>query len=174
MKMRFKPALRSRLLATGVSVAAFVTMVSGFIIESQAHSPDQSVKLSGENLPLAPEVLFTQNPIPSVDTAATQSPTTGSSPTSIPSAGVDAAPGAGTEPSAKPAESVAPVVNPSPSFTSGVQPANPSIPVPPDVDQGSPEEPVLVYTCMSPGGNMREPMGTPSCPTKWGYVLTLV
>lgn len=173
MKLRFKPALRSRLLATGVSVAAFVTMVSGFIIESQAHSPDQSVKLSGENLPLAPEVLFTQNPIPSVDTVATQSPIASSSPF-IPSVGVDISPGADTEPSAKPAESVAPVVNPSPSFTSGVQPANPSIPVPPDVDQGSPEEPVLVYTCMSPGGNTREPIGTPSCPTKWGYVLTLV
>lgn len=174
MKLRVKPALRSRLLATGVSLAAFVTMVSGFILESRDLSPDKSVKLAGENMPLAPEVLVTQNPISMTESPVTEFPTSDSSATPIPSVGVNASPATNTEPGANPTKSAAPVVYPSPTFTNGVQPASPSVPVSPDVNEVTPEEPVLVYTCMSPGGNTREPTGTPSCPTKWGYVLTLV
>ncbi len=161
-------------MATGVSAAAFVTMVSGFISESQDLSPDKSVKFAGENLPLAPEVLVTQNPISVTESPVAQLPTLGSSPSSAPSVDDDASLATNTQPSASPTKSAAPVVNPSPTLTSGVQPASPSIPVSPDVENVAPEEPVLVYTCMSPGGNTREPGGTPSCPTKWGYVLTLV
>jgi hypothetical protein len=149
-------------------------MVSGFILESQDLSPDKSVKLAGENLPLAPEVLVTQNPTSTGESPLAQFPTPDSSPSSAPSGGADASPDTNTQPSASPTKSAAPVVNPSPAFTSGVQPASPSIPVSPDVENVAPEEPVLVYTCMSPGGNTREPGGSPSCPTKWGYVLTLV
>lgn len=172
MKMRFKPALRSRLLATGVSLTAFVAIVSGFIQESQNFAPDQSVKLSGTNMALPPQVLVTQKPIIPVDSASTPPQATSTSASPRPSSS-STSPSTITVPSATPTNSAAPVVNPSPNFTNGVEPASPAIPVPPDVDQPLPEEPVVVYTCMSPGGSTREPYGN-LCPSKWGYFLTQV
>lgn len=172
MKMRFKPALRIRLLATGVSLTAFVAIVLGFIQESQNFAPDQSVKLSGTNMALPPQVLVTQEPIIPVDTASTPPQATSTSASPRPSSS-STSPSTITVPSAMPTNSAAPVVNPSPNFTNGVEPASPAIPVPPDVDQPLPEESVAVYTCMSPGGSTREPYGN-LCPSKWGYFLTQV
>jgi hypothetical protein len=187
MKVRLKPAFRSRLLATGVSYVAFVAIVSGFVEESQDLAPELSVKHAGANDPLPPEVLVTQKPIPTVTPestptasvsptgASSPSPVTSTSPTAKPtkSASSDViapSPSATPKPSVKPTVAAAPSVNPSPSSVAGVAPATP---VSPEVIQTVPEPATTVYTCMSPGGNMREPVGN-SCISKWGYVLTQV
>lgn len=190
MKVRLKPAFRSRLLATGVSLVAFVAIVSGFVQESQDLAPEQSVKLAGANDPLPPEVLVTQTPIPTVNpestpiasispsAASSPSPVTSTSPTAKPaktasSNAIAPSPSATQKPVAKPTLAAAPSVNPSPPTGSGVAPATPATPVSPEVNETVPEQDVVVYTCKSPGGNTREPIGN-SCPSKWGYVLTQV
>ncbi len=181
--MRIKPALGSRLLATGLSICAFAAAVSGFIQESQAISPEQSMKLSGTNSPLSPEVLYTQNPIPEVDPSsiptaiplpsASKVPTAKPTKTSNPEASASS-PNAIRTPSSQAMNSAAPSINPSPSSVEGVAPAIPALPVSPEVDQSVPQETTVVYTCMSPGGNTREPSDSLGCPGRWGFVLTQV
>lgn len=200
MKVRLKPAFRSRLLATGLSLATFVAIVSGFIQESASAAPELSVKSTGTDAPLSPEVLVTQNPAPTVEstptTTASASPTSSPAPTSsaaptaspvpttstAPSAkpkssasanAIEPSPTATQRPSAQPTKSAAPTVNPSPSSLEGVAPATPVTPVTPEVAATIPEPTTAIFTCMSPGGNTRDPSGS-SCPTKWGYVLTQV
>lgn len=188
MKVRLKPAFRSRLLATGLSLATFVAIVSGFIQESASAAPELSVKSTGTDAPLSPEVLVTQNPAPTVEptptTTASASPTSSPAPTSsaAPSAkpkssasanAIEPSPTATQRPSAQPTKSAAPTVNPSPSSLEGVAPATPVTPVTPEVSSTIPEPTTAIFTCMSPGGNTRDPSGS-SCPTKWGYVLTQV
>ena len=205
MKVRLKPAFRSRLLATGVSVVAFVAIVSGFVQESQDLAPEKSVKLAGANDPLPPEVLVTQKPIPTVTPESTPiasvspsaasspspsvsssavsspSPVTSTSPTAKPaksasSNAIAPSPSATQKPVAKPTVAAAPSVNPSPTTGSGVAPATPATPAKtaaPEVVETAPEPAETVYTCMSPGGNMREPVEG-RCLTKWGYVLTQI
>ena len=160
--MRFKPALRSRMLATGVSLTAFVAIVSGFIQESQEFAPEQSVKLAGAGMPLPPEVLITAKPIATVEPESTPSATASTSPT------------ASKSPSSKPTKSASPnAIAQSPSSVSGVAPATPALPASPEVIETVPQPAAVITTCMSPGGNTREPSGF-SCPSKWGYVLTQV
>ena len=192
MKVRLKPAFRSRLLATGVSLATFVAIVSGFIQESASAAPELSVKSTGADAPLSPEVLVTQNPAPTVESTPTSSPapTSSSAPTASPAPTSSAAPSAKPKssasanaiepsptatqrPSAQPTKSAAPTVNPSPSSLEGVAPATPVTPVTPELASTIPEPTTAIFTCMSPGGNTRDPSGS-SCPTKWGYVLTQV
>ena len=194
MKVRLKPAFRSRLLATGVSLATFVAIVSGFIQESASAAPELSVKSTGTDAPLSPEVLVTQNPAPTQEPVPTT--TTSASPTSSPAPTASSAPTSSAAPSAKPKSSAStnaiepsptatqrpsaqptkfavPTINPSPSSLQGVAPATPVVPATPEVAPTIPEPTTAVFTCMSPGGNTRDPSGS-SCPTKWGYVLTQV
>ena len=182
MKVQLKPAFRSRLLATGVSLATFVAIVSGFIQESASAAPELSVKSTGTDAPLSPEVLVTQNPAPTVEstptTTASASPTSSTAPSAKPKPSASAnaiepSPTATQRPSAQPTESAAPTINPSPSSLEGVIPATPVTPVTPEVASTIPEPTTAIFTCMSPGGNTRDPSGS-SCPTKWGYVLTQV
>jgi len=188
MKVRLKPAFRSRLLATGVSLVAFGAMVSGFIQESQDLVPEQSVKLAGANDPLPPEVLVTQKPIPvaeptpsptgSPTVASRPSPATSVSPsakpTKSPSPNISTPSPAGSQrPSSQPSSSALPLVNPSPNSIEGVAPATPALPVPQEVNESLPSS-SGVYTCMSAGGNTREPTDSLGCPGRWGYVLTQI
>lgn len=194
MKVRLKPAFRSRLLATGVSLATFVAIVSGFIQESASAAPELSVKSTGTDAPLSPEVLVTQNPAPTVEptpptttsaspasspaTTASPAPTISAAPSAKPKSSASAnviepSPTAIQQPSAEPTKSAAPTINPSPSSLDGVAPAAPVTPVTPEVASTIPEPTTAIFTCMSPGGNTRDPYGD-SCPSKWGYVLTQV
>lgn len=182
MKVRLKPAFRSRLLATGVSLATFVAIVSGFVQESASAAPELSVKSTGTDAPLSPEVLVTQKPAPTVEptltTTASASPTSSAAPSAKPKSSASAnviepSPTAIQQPSAEPTKSAAPTINPSPSSLDGVAPATPVTPVTPEVASTIPEPTTAIFTCMSPGGNTRDPYGD-SCPSKWGYVLTQV
>lgn len=194
MKVRLKPAFRSRLLATGVSLATFVAIVSGFIQESASAAPELSVKSTGPDTSLSPEVPVTQNPGPAVEptltttasasptsspaTTASPAPTSSAAPSAKPKSSASAnaiepSPTATQRPSAQPSKSAAPTINPSPSSLDGVAPATPVTPVTPEVASTIPEPTTAIFTCMSPGGNTRDPSGS-SCPTKWGYVLTQV
>jgi hypothetical protein len=187
MKLRLKPAFRSRLLATGVSVVAFVAIVSGFVQEWQDFAPEQSVKLAGANDPLPPEILVTQKPIPAVTPestptasvsptdASSPSPVTGTSPTAKPtksasSNAIAPSPSATPKPTVKPTSDAVPSVNPSPSSVSGVAPAAPVVP---EAIETAPEQDVVVYTCISPKKDTRDPVEG-RCMTRWGYVLTQV
>ena len=182
MKVRLKPAFRSRLLVTGVSLATFVAIVTGFIQESASAAPELSVKSTGTDAPLSPQVLVTQKPAPTVESAptttASASPTSSAAPNVKPKVSpsanaIEPSPTATQRPSAQPTKSATPTVNPSPSSLQGVAPATPVVPVTPEVDLNIPEPSAVVYTCMSPGGNTRDPSGG-NCPSKWGYVLTQV
>lgn len=176
MKVSLKPAFRSRLLATGVSLATFAAIVTGFIQESASAAPELSVKSTGTDAPLSPQVLVTQKPATTVESAPTT--TASASPSVKPKVSesanaIEPSPTATQRPSAQPTRSAAPTVNPSPSSLQGVAPATPVVPVTPEVDLNIPEPSAVVYTCMSPGGNTREP-SEGNCPSKWGYVLTQV
>jgi len=188
MKVRLKPAFRSRLLATGVSFVAFVAIVSGFAQEWQDLVPEESVNLVGANDPLLPEVLVTQTPIPTVAPESTASPDVGpsaaSSPSPVSSTSPTAkptksgspntfapSPSATRRPTAKPTVTAAPSVNPSPTSAYGVAPATPAKTAAPEVVETAPEQDAVVYTCISPGGTERD-LVAGRCLTKWGYVLT--
>ena len=154
MTIRVKPALRSRLLAAGVSLTSFAAMVLGFIQESQFTPPDLSVKSTGTNNLLSSETQFAKDSNSTLGSESTPSPN--------------------SSPSAQPTKTATPSVSPSINPGQSVESATPSTPASPDLNETPEEEATVIYTCMSPGGNTREPMGTPSCPGKWGYVLTQV
>jgi hypothetical protein len=199
MKIRVKPALRSRLLAAGVSLTSFAAMVLGFMQESQFTPPELSVKSAGTNNLLSSETPFAKDsnstlgsestpfPISSPSAQPTKSPNqsaVASSPNSSPSAQPTKSPNQSavasspnSSPSAQPTKTATPSVSPSIDPRESVEPATPSTPstpASPDLNETPDEETTVIYTCMSPGGNTREPVGTPSCPGKWGYVLTQV
>ena len=196
MTIRVKPALRSRLLAAGVSLTSFAAMVLGFIQESQFTPPDLSVKSTGTNNLSSSETQFAKDSNSTLGSESTPSPNSSpsaqptkspnqsavsSSPNSSPSAQPTKSPNQSavasspnSSPSAQPTKTATPSVSPSINPGQSVESATPSTPASPDLNETPEEEATVIYTCMSPGGNTREPMGTPSCPGKWGYVLTQV
>jgi hypothetical protein len=180
MKIRVKPALRSRLLAAGVSLTSFAAMVLGFMQESQFTPPELSVKQVDAEVLVPQETISTKTPLPTGETVLLPSPTSSQRPSAQPTKSqypiaVNPSPASSKKPSAQPTKSATPSASPTvdpvdPGESS--EPQNPSLPTSPEVEPTLPPEPSIIYTCMSPGGNTREPMGTPSCPSKWGYVLT--
>ena len=175
MTIRVKPALRSRLLAAGVSLTSFAAMVLGFIQESQFTPPDLSVKSTGTNNLSSSETQFAKDSNSTLGSESTPSPNSSPSaqPTKSPNQSAVAS-SPNSSPSAQPTKTATPSVSPSINPGQSVESATPSTPASPDLNETPEEEATVIYTCMSPGGNTREPMGTPSCPGKWGYVLTQV
>ena len=178
MKIRVKPALRSRLLAAGVSLTSFAAMVLGFMQESQFTPPELSVKSAGTNNLLSSETPFAKDSNSTLGSESTPFPNSSPSaqPTKSPNQSAVAS-SPNSSPSAQPTKTATPSVSPSIDPRESVEPATPSTPstpASPDLNETPDEETTVIYTCMSPGGNTREPVGTPSCPGKWGYVLTQV
>ena len=178
MKIRVKPALRSRLLAAGVSLTSFAAMVLGFMQESQFTPPELSVKSAGTNNLLSSETPFAKDSNSTSGSESTPFPISSPSaqPTKSPNQSAVAS-SPNSSPSAQPTKTATPSVSPSIDPRESVEPATPSTPstpASPDLNETPDEETTVIYTCMSPGGNTREPVGTPSCPGKWGYVLTQV
>ena len=183
MKIRFKPALRSRVLAVSVSLGSFVAIIFGFIKESESTPPELSAKQAGTKKLEPREFISSATPLPTGESVSIPSPTSSRDPSAQPTnssnpVAISPSPASSRKPGAQPTNSVAPSATPSarpsvdPVETS--EPETPSLPTSPEVDPTSPQEPSIIYTCISPGGNTREPMGSPSCPGKWGYVLTPV
>ena len=178
MKIRFKPALRSRVLAVSVSLGSFVAIIFGFIKESESTPPELSAKQAGTKKLEPREFISSATPLPTGESVSIPSPTSSRDPSAQPAnspnpIAINPSPTSSRKP-AQPSNSATPSAKPSVNPTESSEPATPVLPTSPEVDPTSPQEPSIIYTCISPGGNTREPMGSPSCPGKWGYVLTPV
>jgi hypothetical protein len=153
MKRNLHPARRSRIATLGISVTAFVSVVTSLAWNThQAELAANTVDVNAvpieqttlDSSTTAPALPATTGNINSVTPAATISPT------------APAAPAKTKKPS------------------TAVAPATPATPTTPAVAPGAPA-PTVVYTCMSPGGKTENPTSSGKCKNaKYGYVLTQI
>lgn len=163
MKRNPHPARRSRIATFGVTLTAFVSIVTS--LAWNTHQAELAMNTTDANV----VPVETADPITSVTTPFTTTTTTGTSsvtPSATTAPTAPAAPAKSTNTSA-PAAPAAPVVAPA----TPVVPANPT---PADVAPAAPA-PTVVYTCMSPGGKTENPTSSGACKNaKYGYVLTQI
>lgn len=163
MKRNPHPARRSRIATFGVSLTAFVSIVTSLVWNT--HQAELAANTTDANV----VPVETAAPLTSVTTPVTTTTTTGTSavtPSAIIAPSAPATPAKSTKTS-----------SPAAPATSAVAPATPVVPATPttaDVAAAAPA-PTVVYTCMSPGGKTETPTATGKCKNaKYGYVLTQI
>lgn len=159
MKRNPHPARRSRIATLGVSVGAFVSVIT-------------SLAWNTHQAELAANVTDT-TAVPTGSTATTP----GASTAVAPSGSTSTTPSANIAPTAPAKSAATKNANPSTSGAKTVTPATPVVkttPAPAAVATKAPAKSV-VYTCMSPGGTTENPTASGSCKNaRYGYVLTQI
>jgi len=167
MKRNPHPARGSRITALGVSVTAFVSVVTSFAWNT--HQADLVANVVDANVLPVQQATFDANgnlvaAVPTSTSPATaQTPAATIAPTAPAKNGTASAPAKSSATKAPAAPKVAPAtpVVPAAPTTAAVAPAAPA--------------PTVVYTCMSPGGKTENPTASGSCKNaKYGYLLTKI
>ena len=167
MKRNPHPARGSRITALGVSVTAFVSIVTSFAWNT--HQTDLVANVVDANVGPVQQVTTDANgnlvPVtsPTASSAtspATIAPTAPAAPAKNGSASGPAKTNSTSAPAAPKVSPATPVVPAAPT-TAAVAPAGPA--------------PNVVYTCMSPGGKTENPTSSGTCKNaRYGYVLTKI
>ena len=165
MKRNPHPARGSRIAALGVSVTAFVSVVTSFawnthqadlvanVVDANAVPVQQTTTDANGNL-----VPVTSATAGSVTPPATIAPTAPAAPAKNGSASAPAKTNSTSAPAAP-----------------KVSPATPVVPAAPTTAAVAPAAPAVVYTCMSPGGKTENPTSSGTCKNaRYGYVLTKI
>jgi len=159
MKRNPHPARRSRIATLGVSVGAFVSVIT-------------SLAWNTHQVELAASVTDATT-VPTGSTATTPSATT----PVVPSGATPTTPSANIAPTAPSKPSATKNASPATPGVKTVTPATPAVkttPSPAAVATKSPAKSV-VYTCMSPGGTTENPTASGTCKNaRYGYVLTQI
>jgi hypothetical protein len=167
MKRNPHPARGSRITALGVSVTAFVSVVTSFAWNT--HQADLVANVVDANVVPVQQATLDANgnlvaAAPTTTSpATTQTPVATIAPTAPAKNGTASAPAKSSATKAPAAPKVAPAtpVVPAAPNTAAVAPAAPA--------------PTVVYTCMSPGGKTENPTSSGSCRNaSYGYVLTKI
>jgi len=156
------PARRSRIATLGVSVTAFVSVVTSLAWNTnQAELATNTVDLSAVPVETTTPAATNATPVTSSATSNVVTPPATIAPTA------PAAPAKKTSAPAAPTQTTAATVAPA-------TPVVPAAPTTPAVAPAAPA-PTVVYTCMSPGGKTENPTASGSCKNaKYGYVLTQI
>jgi len=167
MKRNPHPARGSRITALGVSVTAFVSVVTSFAWHT--HQADLVANVLVANAVPVQQTTTDANgnlvPVTSA-TASSANPVTPPA-TIAPTAPAASAKNGSASGPAKTNSSSAPAVP-------KVAPAKPAKPTTTAVVPAAPA-PTVVYTCMSPGGRTESPTSSGSCQNaRYGYVLTKI
>lgn len=163
MKRNPHPARRSRIATFGVSVTAFVSVVT-----SLAWNTNQA-ELAANTIDLSAVPVETTTPAATNATPVTSSATSNAV---TPPATI-----APTAPAAPAKKTSAPAATTTQTTAATVAPATPVVPAAPTTPAVAPAAPAatVVYTCMSPGGKTENPTASGSCKNaKYGYVLTQI
>lgn len=154
------PARRSRIATLGVSVTAFVSVVTSLAWNTQ------QAELAANTVDANSTPIQQVTPVAGITVPATAAVT----PTATIATTAPAAPAKKSTASVPAATAVVPATPVAPA-------AAPAAPAAPTTSAGAPAAPAatVVYTCMSPGGKTENPTASGACKNaKYGYVLTQI
>jgi len=162
MKRNPHPARASRITTLGVSVTAFVSIVSSLALNT--HQAESAAALVDVNaLPVGQVIPVTGSAVTGTATSVLVAPAIAPTPLGVPANGSSATTPTKANKSTTPA-------------APKVAPATPSVPAP-TTAAVAPAAPAatVIYTCMSPGGKTETPSASGQCKNaKYGYVLTQI
>ena len=175
IKRKVHPARRARTITALTSTTGFLAVISSFAWNTQlVQSADLAAVNSLLPVPTSNATTPALTPLAAVPTSKpVAAPTISATPTVAPSK--KATGGSGTVPTQTIAPAV-PAVPADATTTPAAAPATPVVaPATPVVAPTTPVAPVVVYTCMSPGGRTESPTASGSCQNaRYGYVLTQI